>query len=134
MDEVKNHYNKIYEHFDKNRHTPWPCVPKYLEKFEAFSYLADIGCGNARNQKQNMTELIFESSDFSNLISVTHEKHKNALRCNFVHLGYRSSIFDGVMCIAAFHHLTNYKERELCLIEIHRIVKRGGTALITVWA
>ena len=68
------------------------------------------------------------------LVSIGHGRGHEVLTCDCLHLPYRKSQFDGVICIAVIHHLSSESRRLKALVEISRVLRPGGEALIYVWA
>jgi tRNA (uracil-5-)-methyltransferase TRM9 len=48
-------------------------------------------------------------------------------------LPYADSYFDWAIAVATYHHIDNKGERLLAVQELHRVLKPGGEAFITVW-
>lgn len=68
------------------------------------------------------------------LISIGRGRGHEVLTCDCLHLPYRKNQFDGVICIAVIHHLSSESRRLKALMEIARVLRPGGVALIYVWA
>lgn len=58
----------------------------------------------------------------------------DAQLCDCTVLPYKNEEFDHAICIAVIHHLASFERRLKALKEIYRILKPGGTALVSVWA
>jgi tRNA (uracil-5-)-methyltransferase TRM9 len=48
-------------------------------------------------------------------------------------LPYRDGIFDYAIAIASYHHISGKERRARAFRELHRVLKPGGEAFITVW-
>lgn len=48
LENVHQVYNEIANHFSETRHSPWPKVTNFLERFDIGSVLVDVGCGNGK--------------------------------------------------------------------------------------
>jgi len=46
---------------------------------------------------------------------------------------YPDEFFDGAICIAVLHCIETAEKREKTIKELHRVLKKGGKALIEVW-
>jgi alkylated DNA repair protein alkB homolog 8 len=129
-------YEKIAPHFSHTRYKPWPKVAEYLNSLEPGSLNADVGCGNGKYL--NVNEKIFTiGTDRSfNLISICREKKSDnqVFVADSLKLPLRSETFDSAISIAVVHHFSNVELRIKALLEIVRILKKGGTFLIYVWA
>lgn len=132
--QIKIIYNEIANDFDITRVRIWPCVSLFLNKFNTNSIMLDIGCGNGKNMLYR-SDLIFKGIDFSNkLVEICQNKKLDVIEGTMTSLPYNSNFFDGIINIAAYHHLSNDIDRKLTLNEIYRVLKPGGLALIVVWA
>jgi len=55
------------------------------------------------------------------------------LQGDMAELPYRPESFDWVISVAALHHLKGRQRQLKALQELHRVLKTGGEAFITVW-
>jgi len=96
--------------------------------------MVDVGCGNGK-YLDSRKDLIVMGTDFShNLLKIVLERGFPGMRCDMLSLGLRDSIADGIICIAALHHLTTDHRRIIALKEMMRVLKDGGKVLVYVWA
>jgi len=99
-------YDKIANEFSKTRHTSWPPVTAFLDKQQTGASCLDIGT----------CKLKFTGLDQSyNLASI----------CASVSFA---------ISIAVFHHLMNDHSRISACSEMIRILKSGGSGLISLWS
>ena len=56
------------------------------------------------------------------------------LACDGLHLPYRTNSLDHVLSIAVIHHLASEERRIQGMCELLRVLRPGGTMLVTVWA
>ena len=49
------------------------------------------------------------------------------------YLPYPDNFFDWAIAVATYHHIDNKQERLQALQELHRVLKPGGEAFVTVW-
>lgn len=49
------------------------------------------------------------------------------------HLPFADQVFDWAISVATYHHIKERRDRQEALKELHRILKPGGEAFITVW-
>ena len=58
----------------------------------------------------------------------------NTIYGDVLHIPYEDETFDYTICIAVIHHLSTIEKRKKAIEEIMRVTKKGGKALILVWA
>jgi ubiquinone/menaquinone biosynthesis C-methylase UbiE len=131
---IKQVYNQIAKDFDRSRVRIWPCVSKFLSTFNSGSELLDIGCGNGKNIISR-PDLIFKGIDISDeLVKICYNKGLDVIECSMTLMPFKDNSFDGFITVASYHHLSNDTDRKIALNEMYRILKKGGTGLIVVWA
>ncbi len=141
--DLKNTYTAIAEHFDVTRHRPWPETQIFAAMIEKGRVL-DLGCGNGRNAIY-LAKKGFEVIGLDNVEKLLEIAEKNAERegvakqVKFVEsslpkIPLDDEAVDAVLYIAALHHLPTSAERRTSIEEVYRVLKRGGQALISVWA
>ncbi len=134
----ENIYDTIAEHFDRTRYKPWDKCREFINKIPENSIALDIGCGNGRHLKllaeRNLTAIGIDTS--VELLKICKKKIKSAflIKADAVNLPFKNSSVDNIIYIAVLHHLPTEKDRAKSLNEIRRVLKKRGTALITVWA
>jgi ubiquinone/menaquinone biosynthesis C-methylase UbiE len=141
---VRQTFEAIAEHFDRTRYKPWPESVEYVESLPEGSRVLDIGCGNGRNMflpRRLGHEVV--GVDFSmNLLRIAQEKLNMKELAQSGHiiggdatlLPLRDDIFDAALYIATLHHIPSERDRLESLRELERVLKPGGTSLISVWA
>jgi SAM-dependent methyltransferase len=133
-EQIKEIYNEIANRFDISRFRIWPCVKKFLDSFNKDDLLLDVGCGNGKNMLYR-TDLNFKGIDFSiKLVEICKNKNLDVIESSMTIIPFNDNIFDGIIVVASYHHLSNDDERGKTLNELYRIVKKGGKVLIVVWA
>src|SRR3989344_3274081 len=100
--------------------------------------LLDVGCGNCRNILP-FKNLELYGVDFSKEMIKQAEKFckKNNIkidlrRSDMRKISFDNSYFDYCLCIASLHHVSK-EDADKVLKEIHRILKKNGECLISVW-
>ncbi len=134
METIEKVYDKIAHEFDKTRVFPWTHVKKYIDDLEKDSLVLDIGCGNGKN--------LFYRKDIScvgidisqKMVDLVISRDGLASKASMTKIPFVDNMFDNFICIAAYHHLDNDKDRKTALNEMYRILKYKGTGLISVWA
>ncbi|VVB73305.1 Ubiquinone/menaquinone biosynthesis C-methyltransferase UbiE [uncultured archaeon] len=116
-------------------------VDKFAQDWLPPSKVLDIGCGNGRNLAQfSARGFDCYGVDFSGKMIAVAEKSfaKGKLRAKFKvadarKLPYRSNSFEHCLFVAILHHLKVDKDRMAALQEMHRVLRPGGTAIVSVW-
>jgi len=132
----------IAKSFDNTRRTPWQDVIDFINEMSSSDVVADIGCGNGRHLilcVEKCKSVI--GLDISrNLLRITQSKLKgkkqNALfiHGNIVNIPIKKDTFDAILYIAALHNIKGRNNRIQSLIEVKRILKDNGIALVSVWS
>ncbi len=131
--DIENFYNNIADEFDKTRVRLWSCVISFLDSFPSNSKILDIGCGNGKYMNYRH-DLIIKGIDISiKLVEICKNKGFDVIKASMTDIPYNDNSFDGIICIASYHHLDNDDDRKKTLDEIYRILIPGGIALIEVW-
>jgi SAM-dependent methyltransferase len=132
--DIETFYNTIADEFDISRVRLWDCVKNYLDTFETNSHILDIGSGNGKYMTYR-DDLIMKGIDISiELVKICNKKNLDVIHGNMINLPFEDNIFDGLLCVAAYHHLDNEIDRKKTLEEMYRVLKFGGKGFIEVWA
>ena len=125
-------YDKIANHFNHTRCHIWPGVKTYYDTLKKGSLIADIGCGNGRNMCKDFK---FIGMDLSKeQCKIAQEKTGNSVVLGKItDIPFNDNIFDHAICIAVIHHLREKEDRLKAIKELLRIIKVGGTIMISVW-
>ncbi|XP_014229374.1 alkylated DNA repair protein alkB homolog 8-like isoform X1 [Trichogramma pretiosum] len=127
-------YESISDHFSKTRHTPWHNVETFVKNLKPGSLLLDVGCGNGKYLHVNPNICKFGIDRTMNLLQICRERNFEVARGDCLYLPYKENSLDAVICIAVIHHLSTEERRRQAIVEIIRILRPGGKALIYVWA
>lgn len=135
---VKNIYNQIAPKFDLTRSYYWTCVKEFLSLIDKIpeKKVLDVGCGNGRYVKLfgSMETHCLDNSEELLKIVQTRYPHVQTICSDVTSLPYPDNTFDHLISIAVIHHLSSESRRISMLEEIIRVMKIGGTAIITAWA
>ena len=127
---VKNSYDKISNEFKCTRVFTWKWTDNFINNLQDNCIILDIGCGTGRNLMYKNVNIIG--------IDISIEQLKNCksecINCDMTSLPFRNNMFDNILCIASFHHLSTSERRHRALYEINRILKIGGKVLLSVWS
>ena len=103
--------------------------------------ILEVGCGNCRNLVP-FAKKGFECHgiDFSlAMLDWAKEylkKHKITIklkRAEATELPYQDEFFDYIISIALLHHLETEEDRQQATLEMKRVLKPGGKAIVAVW-
>lgn len=136
-------YDRIAAHFSKTREYAWPEVESFLDDRSATRAL-DVGCGNGRH-----TELLAERASSVVGIDLSRELLREAAvrardrgfadTVDLVHgeaasLPIADDTMELAVYIATLHHLSPRETRVRSLDEVARVLRPGGTALVSAWS
>ncbi len=136
-------WDAIAESFDCTRNKTWPHCIDFIKKTNHQTSAVDLGCGNGRHLiplANNCNQAI--GIDLSRkLLTITRQKlNRNQItnttlfQASLTHIPLNSDSIDTALYIAALHNIRTKQLRIKSLMELKRILKKGGKALISVWA
>jgi len=122
-------WDKIASSYGAYRRKSWSAVSDFLSASK--TPILDIGCGNASyaahiKQKVIGLDLSFEMCKLAS-------KNIIAIQADAASLPIKPKSFSRILSVATMHHLPTAQDRANYLAEIERVLKPGGSALITVW-
>ncbi len=131
-------WNEIAGKWNEFREVPSPAVVGFLK--DKHGKILDLGCGSGRNFSAMNKDVELYAVDFSEQMLV-HAKNKAEdfrLKADIVHsysgkLPFKDNFFDSIICVAVLHCVPSKEERVNTIKEIYRTLKKGSTALISVW-
>ena len=127
---VQNSYNLISDEFKSTRVYTWKWTDEFMENIKKNSTVLDIGCGTGRNLMYKGINTI--GIDIS--IKQLNNCESPVINCDMYELPFRDKIFDNIIIIASFHHLSTTERRHRALLEMKRTIKSGGQILLSVWS
>ena len=130
---VKNVYNHIASDFSKSRYKMWPMVADFVEKIPRDAFMIDLGCGNGKNLIP-VTDHSLGLEISIGLAEICRERNLEVTLGDCTYTQIRDDVADYVISIAVLHHMATEKRRLQALIEVGRILKAGGKAMVTSWA
>ncbi len=135
---VKNVYNQIAVKFDVTRTYYWACVKEFLGSIEKTpeKNLLDVGCGNGRYVKLFDPMQVYCLDNSEELLKIVSNRypHVKTICSDVTTVPFSDESFDYIISIAVIHHLSSESRRIQMLEEIIRVLKVGGSAIITAWA
>ncbi|CAF3596110.1 unnamed protein product [Didymodactylos carnosus] len=127
-------YDEIADNFSHTRHSPWPSVVEFLQKFPIGNMVLDIGCGNGKYMNSRNDLFMIGCDRSIGLLQICRQRNFQVFLSDCMNIPVPTNFFDGVICIAVLHHISTPERRLIALKEIIRLLRPGGEALITVWA
>jgi ubiquinone/menaquinone biosynthesis C-methylase UbiE len=133
-------YDAVAEEFDKTRIKPDPFLEMLAAKnfFKSSRFILDNGCGNCRNLTLFSEKNVLIAGDVSRKMLKQCRKNKSGLNIHHLqyvltHLPFRNDVFDGIVCIAAIHHL---KKNDVvkAMLEMKNVLKDKGWLLVSSWS
>lgn len=143
LQKVKRDYAKIAEEFNQTRKTDWKEFTDFLPYVKDGDTVFDIGCGNGRlydflskNYKIKYTG-IDNNKKLLQFAEKQHQEHGVKV-CKFkegdlLKIPAKSEAADVVLTIAALHHIPSKALRKKAVEELHKITKKGGIFIVSVW-
>ena len=134
-------WNRLAESWYNFRNKPEKFVIYFKERYaNKRGKIIDLGCGNCRNLIPFKDYYCYcvdfskEMLDKAKLIQEKYNINLKLIRCDISNLKkFEDSYFDYALMTASLHHLPNKELRLRALEELHRILKKDGIALVTVW-
>ncbi len=136
-------FNEIAEEYDRRRKSPWnECVTPLSEVSEN-ALILDVGAGTGRQTlaiAQHGCDVV--ALDFSAKMLEKLKKNADELKLDseislvvsdITKLPFRDFVFEGIEMVAALHNLPSEQLRISAIVEIYRVTRGGGKAVITVW-
>ena len=130
---VTNVYNTIANHFSDTRSYQWSWITDFVKSTPPGSNIYDIGCGSGRNMNYEGYKFIGIDSS-SAFVDMCLANKQTAVKASMTDIPFDNETADAVMCIAAFHHLSNEERRMKAILEMKRVLKKDGTILLSVWS
>ncbi len=131
-------WNTISSEWNVHRKEEQPVVRDFLRGKKGS--VLDLGCGTGRNFVYSPL-LKWYCVDFSEEMLKHAEINAGAkkIEAEFFHseahdLDFEDGFFDHILCYSVLHCIDTPEKRKRTVEEIHRTLKSGGTALISVWS
>ncbi len=138
---ISNTYDDIAESWYRLRHrTRFKQELQYLADRWGQGRLLNVGCAHGPDfipfsSRFDMWGLD-SSSQMIRMAVKYAEKFRykaNLLVADAVQLPFDDDVFDYVLAVAAYHHISGRRNRDMAFQELRRVLKPGGEAFITVW-
>lgn len=131
---MSGEYNKrgeYHRYLDPN----WPYYPTYLAKMKFVadylknvpktSRILDLGCGEGILVEE------FQNLGYDIIGLDQNYSSQFVLRGDIIKTPFSGKNFDVILCLDVIEHL-NYEDQETAINEIRRVLKDGGTVMLTV--
>jgi ubiquinone/menaquinone biosynthesis C-methylase UbiE len=134
-------YEKISKEFAETRAYVWQCIKDFTKLIKDEKLInpkiLEIGCGNGKNMHyllNNISCNLIGVDTCQNFIDMCISSKLNVIKNNITNLDFNDNTFDYILCIATFHHLLSETDKNKGMNEIIRVMKSGGTGIITCWS
>jgi len=131
-------YEEIGEDFDAKRRRPWSQLLRHLVRLPLGSMVLDAGSGGGRHAVplvEQGLEVVCLDLAF-NLLRKARSKSRmlHLVRGDLTKPPFRDHCFEAVLSIASLHHIPTRELRRASLRELHRVLRRGGLLVVSVWS
>lgn len=137
---VRATYERIGRHFAQTRVSPWPEVEEFLAGRTA-SAAVDIGCGNGRHSEllAAVADRVLALDASQTMLETARERlapdsNVGLLAGDATALPLTSTSVDIALYVATLHHLPSETGRAESLVELERILRPDGAALVSAWS
>lgn len=138
LDKVKKDYNTISSEFDQTRGFDWGEFELFANYIKDGDKVADLGCGNGRfykflKEERNTNYVGIDNSE--KLLEKAQVKNPDAkfITGDLTQIPLKDASMDVCAAIASLHHIPSTKLRTKAIKEIHRVLKKDGIFIVTVW-
>ncbi len=139
---LQSTYNNIAVDFNEKRSKTWSQIENFLDKNRFIGnkdiVMLDMFCGSGRFSFFDINTI---SIDFSlNMLKVIEKKKKSKensphpVLCDCLKLPFADDSFDCAICVAGIHHFKLETERKQVIMEMKRVLKKGGKFIISTWS
>jgi ubiquinone/menaquinone biosynthesis C-methylase UbiE len=141
---VAKAFDEIASEFQHTRRTPWPSLKELGDC--GGELVLDLGCGTGRNTLHlaGMGCSVVAADISKEMLKVLRgniakkgtkkDGSIDIVRCDALHLPFKSGCFKKVALIATIHHLPTANQRLSALVEVRRVTAPGGKVLVTAWS
>lgn len=136
-------WDAIAKSFDVTRRKPWKQCIDFIDTLSIGDTAADICCGNGRHliPLTGHCKNAIGVDISGELLHIVHrklkeEKIQNAglIHSDVTNIPLKNESMDAVLFIASLHNIKGRRKRVQSLMEIKRVLKSNGRALISVWS
>jgi SAM-dependent methyltransferase len=141
-------YEAIGDHFSATRYRTWPRVQAFLEQLAHEALVLDSGAGNGKYALPVLRQHgYYIAADRCRRLLLRARWQSDALeaqetallpvecvQADCLFLPFRSGVFDVALSIAVIHHVATARRRVGAVVELGRVLRPTGHALVYVWA
>ncbi len=124
-------WERIAQSFAETRQRPWPHVERFLHRTAKDARILDVMCGNGRHMKIARRDAI--GLDFSRPLAAAASEHGPAVAGDATTMPFADGVFDAAVYVAGLHGIPDAADRAASLQELHRVLRPGAEAQVTVW-
>ena len=131
-------YEKISHDFSQTRKVFWEELCFLGDHIKKNDKVLDIGCGNGRflevtKGKKIHYEGVDSSESFIKQAQKTYGDIGVFTKADALALPFKDTLFDVAVSFGVLHHIPSKKFRNQFLKEAHRVLKKDGLLILTVW-
>lgn len=131
-------WEAIADSFDRTRTRAWPHVEAFLRTLPPGSRVLDLMGGNGRHLPAILAAGHDATwSDFSRPAArIVAQRYPtvHVVPADAARLPLATASFDACIFVAGLHAVPDAQARAACLLELHRILRPGAPAQVTVWS
>jgi SAM-dependent methyltransferase len=130
-------YTNIARRFDITRAYVWPCVKRFLERFQSNPHttIYESGCGNGRNMiyAKELGYTTVEGMDICpEFVDICNKKNLDVVLGDILEPMVKK--YDVILSVAVIHHLDTEEKRVAAIRNLIDGLTVGGTLFFTVWS
>lgn len=131
-------WETIADSFDRSRRRTWPHVLRFLDALPPASRVLDLMAGNGRHTGPALRAgHRVTAADWSRPLMRTlagRYRDARAVVADATRLPFRDACFDACIYVAGLHGIPSPQGRAASLHGLHRVLRPGGRAQVTVWS
>lgn len=131
-------WEAIAESFDRNRTRRWPHVERFLAALAPHSEVLDLMGGNGRHiaaiEAAGHRALWVDWSRPASRIVRERYPRADVVCADATHLPLPDASADAAVWVAGLHSLPSAATRKAALAELHRVLRPGARAQVSVWS
>ena len=139
IEDTRIGYDNITDHFKETRTKFWADAELFEQFVPYKGTVLDLGCGSGRFAPYVLKKKAdYIGMDQSEAI-IEAAKNQHALAGakfvvgNVIDIPCKADYFDAVFYLATLHHIPSKKLQQQAIAEMFRVLKPGGTGIITTW-